>query len=505
MLIDFNNIDKTQKINDASIVIMGGGTSGIFLAFLLRKLNKKVIIIDKGKIPQKTQSQILFEKKKIKKIPYNKAFIIKNKFIGGWSNYWGGLLTELCSEDINKKYWGINFSQLTKLYDEIYNFFKLKIDRKILKKGNRNKSINNIRKYFCFYLKNQNFYYYFENFIKNSKNITYYYNCHLVNIVTKKNSVSSLVLINKNKNKFVVKANMFCLSMGVKGNNQFLLSLKKNKPNFLKKHKYIGKYLHDHIGIDVGNVRISNLKKFRHLFENGFLKKIKYQPKLFGRYDNLSMSAQFEDQNNFDQELKNIKNLIHTLLNLNFKKLNFSFLTFKSTLLFFRYLFHFLINKKIFNFFGDDIRLRIQSEQTVQKNNTFKIYGKRLYKENLLHNIEFNWKVNKSDYIKINKFTEKINQYLIKKNLGKIEKYNLSYKNFLKSLDSTYHLSGGTIISANIKKGVCNKNYKVWGVDNLYVTGSSLFPCNGSANTTLTILALTLRLSKILIKKNIEF
>ena len=97
------------------------------------------------------------------------------------------------------------------------------------------------------------------------------------------------------------------------------------------------------------------------------------------------------------------------------------------------------------------------------------------------------------------------NQYLIKKNLGKIEKYNLSYKNFLKSLDSTYHLSGGTIISANIKKGVCNKNYKVWGVDNLYVTGSSLFPCNGSANTTLTILALTLRLSKILIKKILNF
>ena len=139
MLIDFNNIDKTQKINDASIVIMGGGTSGIFLAFLLRKLNKKVIIIDKGKIPQKTQSQILFEKKKIKQIPYNKAFIIKNKFIGGWSNYWGGLLTELCSEDINKRYWGINFSQLTKLYDEIYNFFKLKIDRKILKKINHDK------------------------------------------------------------------------------------------------------------------------------------------------------------------------------------------------------------------------------------------------------------------------------------------------------------------------------------------------------------------------------
>ena len=40
------------------------------------------------------------------------------------------------------------------------------------------------------------------------------------------------------------------------------------------------------------------------------------------------------------------------------------------------------------------------------------------------------------------------------------------------------------------KTGVVDKHCKVYGVTNLYIAGSSVFPTSGFANPTLTIVAL---------------
>jgi choline dehydrogenase-like flavoprotein len=45
------------------------------------------------------------------------------------------------------------------------------------------------------------------------------------------------------------------------------------------------------------------------------------------------------------------------------------------------------------------------------------------------------------------------------------------------------------------RQGVVDPDSKVHDIDNLYVAGSSVFPTGGSANPTLTLVALTLRLA----------
>ena len=45
------------------------------------------------------------------------------------------------------------------------------------------------------------------------------------------------------------------------------------------------------------------------------------------------------------------------------------------------------------------------------------------------------------------------------------------------------------------RQGVVDADCRVHGVGNLYVAGSSVFPTAGSANPTLTLLALGVRLS----------
>ncbi|MGQ3049613.1 MAG: FAD-dependent oxidoreductase [Niveispirillum sp.] len=61
-------------------------------------------------------------------------------------------------------------------------------------------------------------------------------------------------------------------------------------------------------------------------------------------------------------------------------------------------------------------------------------------------------------------------------------------------LQGGHHHIGTTRMSADPSTGVVDANAKVWGKENLFVAGSSIFPTSGWANPTLTIVALSLRL-----------
>jgi choline dehydrogenase-like flavoprotein len=45
------------------------------------------------------------------------------------------------------------------------------------------------------------------------------------------------------------------------------------------------------------------------------------------------------------------------------------------------------------------------------------------------------------------------------------------------------------------RRGVVDRDCRVFGTENFYVAGSSVFPTSGSANPTLTVVALALRLA----------
>jgi choline dehydrogenase-like flavoprotein len=51
-------------------------------------------------------------------------------------------------------------------------------------------------------------------------------------------------------------------------------------------------------------------------------------------------------------------------------------------------------------------------------------------------------------------------------------------------------------MAANKDEGVVDKNCRVFGVENLYVAGSSVFPTGGFSNPTMTIVALAKRLGE---------
>ncbi len=57
------------------------------------------------------------------------------------------------------------------------------------------------------------------------------------------------------------------------------------------------------------------------------------------------------------------------------------------------------------------------------------------------------------------------------------------------------HHMGTTRMAADPKHGVVDENCKIFGVDNIYVAGSSIFSTGGAANPTLPIVQFSLRLA----------
>jgi choline dehydrogenase-like flavoprotein len=63
-------------------------------------------------------------------------------------------------------------------------------------------------------------------------------------------------------------------------------------------------------------------------------------------------------------------------------------------------------------------------------------------------------------------------------------------------LRGAHHHMGTTRMSDDRRLGVVDRNSLVHGIDNLYVTGASVFPTGGYANPTLTAMALALRVAR---------
>ena len=65
----------------------------------------------------------------------------------------------------------------------------------------------------------------------------------------------------------------------------------------------------------------------------------------------------------------------------------------------------------------------------------------------------------------------------------------------MKAIDNAHHQMGTTRMHTDPRQGVVDEHCRVHGIANLFIGGSSVFPTYSFDNPTMTIVALTLKLS----------
>ena len=497
MIIDQNK--KKNKNLKTDVLIVGGGTTGLFLAERLKKKFKNITILEKG-------SDVAIKRKNMHhklNVIYHEGFQRNISIgLGGNSTLWGGQLAEFDKEDFQKNFnWGVNYSELKKYYRKIYKIFNIKfIEEKDFKKHTKQKKLKkkNLYSFYTHWLSEPNFKKYFSENITNS-NIRIILKAEIIKLnFTNKNCNSIEYKINDKIKKIYPKIIILCC--GPFNNAKVMLYHQSESP--WKNNKYIGKYFQDHIGLHIGKLKILNKKKFDDLFANGYISNSKYQPKIKSRYRinnfNYGISGEIKNpddkkNNSVNQILKNyiskknLPNLLATTKLFNFK----NFFLIKKII-------YFILRKKIL--FNDYKKLTfyVQCEQKPIKSSCIRLTSKKR------NNFTLDWKINGDEFYVIKKFVNDVNSYLSKNKIAKIDTKEFSKLNnesFKEKLRDTNHPSGGLLVSNSLKNKVLNINQKVENTKNLYVAGSSVFPKSSHANITLTALALTERLANYLITR----
>jgi choline dehydrogenase-like flavoprotein len=103
--------------------------------------------------------------------------------------------------------------------------------------------------------------------------------------------------------------------------------------------------------------------------------------------------------------------------------------------------------------------------------------------------LKLDWRLDDSIRHSVVRLQQLLAQQLEKTGSGRLEASDRD----ISFTDASHHM-GTTRMSAQPSQGVVDTDCRVHGMANLYVAGSSVFPCAGHANPTLTLVALCLRL-----------
>jgi choline dehydrogenase-like flavoprotein len=119
--------------------------------------------------------------------------------------------------------------------------------------------------------------------------------------------------------------------------------------------------------------------------------------------------------------------------------------------------------------------------------------------------VQLDWRLTELDKRSIRRFYEILGQEIGRSGLGRLQLADWlidpSDKSWPTFLSGGWHHMGVTKMHDDPKQGVVDANCNVHGIDNLHVAGSATFATAGAPNPTLTLVALTLRLSDHLQQK----
>lgn len=487
------------------ICIIGAGFAGITLALNLDK-QYKILLLEGGDYDFTVDSQEIYEGKIIGH-DYWRLEDTRIRCFGGSSNVWGRWTVPLEARDFETKSyaklsaWPIGKKDLDPYFEKTNEIFEMS---KAFKPRSNVKEWDGVLKhpnddFEGYYIPQTpiNFKEKFGPAIKKSKNIDCYLNANLTDMTLLDNltTVKEVEIKNYKNDIFSARAKKFVLATGGIENARLLLSFNKQlKKGLGNDNDLVGRYFCDHPQFEAGTfiledrvIRAFQSDKFvsEHKFlriSNAFMKENKILNSGI-RIETAKFLKEHGNPNKFKTKLREIVCQSEWLTNLlvtYYKKGSRLYCeTPKSDEV-------------------RDGRFVIVSEQSpnplsrITLDSTVDKFG--------MQRVILDWKFVKLDKKTVRDSVLAFAEMFARKELGrvKIDDWVLSKNIDFPTIDhgrpGPHHMCT-TRMSHTSEEGVVDSNQKVFGLDNLYIAGSSVFPTTGQVNPTFTIVQMTLRLA----------
>jgi choline dehydrogenase-like flavoprotein len=497
----------------ADVVIVGAGTVGLFLAKCLAARGRSVLIIEGGSRVAATT----YDGQGAKSVgrPHFGVLTGRAMGLGGTSVLWGGQLAEFVECDVTRPghEWPLRFDELRQWYDYTYEQLGLAKQATIAdyqrEFGIEVGAHHAIEQFFTSWLPQPNFAVMFRNEVIESKTIQIVLNATVSDISMEGGRANAITAIRPTGQRLTIKGNDFVFAAGTIANSQFFLSTQKRSNVPWKTNQSVGRYFHDHLAGKAADVEILNEKRFRTFFENGYAVGRKLQPKLRFTQPSRAETAtgicgMFAFHSSGGAHLTNIKTLVKGMksglsysairtLPRDVVRLGGSFAPF---------VIRYIKDRRLMAMFDQGVEFTIQAEQWPIADSRIRIIEGAAAGPTGLLPVGLDWQLDGRELATIRRFVQDTDTYLQENGLARLRYHPKLFDDradYLKGLIDTYHQCGGLRMSSHRGAGVTDANCRVWDTDNVFVAGSAVLPSSSYANSTLTGLALTARLSQFLL------
>ncbi|WP_282160820.1 GMC family oxidoreductase [Ulvibacterium marinum] len=500
---DLGALSKST-IEKCDLCIVGAGAAGISMAMDWLNQGKKVVLLEAGGFEFETETQALNQGTNIGQRYYSLT-ATRLRFFGGTTGHWGGYCTPLDPIDFETRPYVPN-SGWPIDYDEFASFLPrasklVEIDDRT---WNLEDYIANKKDYVSLDLNSRVFYSKLFKFspptrfgtkyrkpLVDSNSITVYTHANLtrINLHESGQFVKDVEAQSLNGNVLTVNARHYVLAMGAVQNARMLLANnQQQKAGIGNAYDQVGRYFMEHPEVKAGHIFLKRPQSMKLYFFDYM--KIKM-------YSELAIASSAQRAHGilnmttalFPKELSGDWAWINKLPKDGKQSYDFWMKAEKNTLS--------RAPSDVDTKKYTAYQMQIRMEQSPNPNSRITLGDKRdkLGTPQPL----INWQLTELERNSIRGMNMVLGKELIESGIGRLHAPPWVFDTSLEwpnTLGGGWHHMGTTRMHNDPKKGVVDAHCTVHGMDNLHIAGSSCFTTAGAANPTLSLIALTLRLSK---------
>jgi choline dehydrogenase-like flavoprotein len=497
MLIDATELTNGDSV-EADLCIVGAGAVGIAMALEFDGSNKKVVVLESGGFELEPRTQSLYKGTHVGRPTYP---LDRNRlrFFGGTTNHWAGHCRPFDDFDFSVRDWiphsgwPIQFNDVEPYIERTQQILELgKYDYDSLEEyasqlGFKTLPLDSSR--LISVMKHQSpptrFNTAYRKQMKDSENISVFLHSNVLELLTNESAshITGADVACIDGPRYKVRAKQFVLATGGLENPRIMLLSNSTAPNGLGNSRgVVGRYYTDHIlirpALDISLSRTDlDFRLYTDLHEiNGGL--------MFGIMTAAEELTRKEKLTRFRFHLYNLPPRYDVPVGGVFSAIDeapeVSPLSKEPGS-------HIQVHMAMEPIPNPDTFVRLSSTDT-------DLFGQR--------KLEVNWQVSDAELANAHRAVEICALEFARMGFGRA--YSPLLENphqWPSTFTSGKHHCGTTRMSDSPDTGVVDSNCKVFDIDNLYVTGSSVFPTIGHTNPTLNLIALSLRLADHLKEK----
>ena len=493
----------------SDVCIVGAGAAGIVLALELVRQGRTVTLLEGGgaEIEEDSQDPFLSE---VAGLPHRGVHEGRFRAKGGTTTRWGGQILEFQPIDFAARAWvpasgwPFDHAELAPFYERA---LKLEGLDAVLREdsavwaalGEAQPAFAGLDPYFSRWCPEPNFARVHGAVLAAENGPQVWLHANVVELMMDGERAAGVRCRTLDGREAVFRAERYVFCLGAIESSRFFLqpragSLPWNRSGLL------GRHFQDHIDANAARVLPRDMRRFHALFDNVFLRGLKYHPKLHlsaeeqTRRETLNIAATMHFESPADQALAANKATAKHLLRGRLGELKgselASLLANLPTLA--RQSYRYAVEHRAYIPADAAMRLFVYCEQQPDGASTITLAETR---DRLgLLRTRLDWRIADAELQTIRSYVE-VAQAALAQVAEVIPDPALAQADFRTLCGDSNHHMGGMRMASSESAGVVDTDLRLYGTRNVYVGSAAVFPTSGHSNPTHTLLALMVRLA----------